>query len=46
MDPADEILAQPMLQEVLISGVAFTAVGDGAPYIVVNYDMKAVVRRL
>ena len=38
-DPADEILVQPMLQEVLASGVAFTrTLGTGAPYIVINYD--------
>ncbi|MEM6499495.1 MAG: PEP/pyruvate-binding domain-containing protein, partial [Pseudomonadota bacterium] len=36
---ADEILVQPMLKGVLVSGVAFTrALGTGAPYIVVNYD--------
>ncbi len=38
-NPADEILVQPMLRDVLASGVAFTrTLGTGAPYIVVNYD--------
>ncbi|MEM8975465.1 MAG: PEP-utilizing enzyme [Pseudomonadota bacterium] len=37
--PEDEVLVQPMLKGVLVSGVAFTrTLGAGAPYIVVNYD--------
>lgn len=38
-DPNDQILIQPMVQNVQISGVAMTRVlDDGSPYYVINYD--------
>ncbi|GGY79070.1 PEP/pyruvate-binding domain-containing protein [Marinobacter zhanjiangensis] len=37
--PENQVLVQPMLQNVVASGVAFTRVlATGAPYYVVNYD--------
>lgn len=36
---AEQVLVQPMLQDIVLSGVIMTrAVADGAPYFVVNYD--------
>ena len=38
-DPANQVLVQPMVGEVVASGVAFTrTLACGAPYYVVNYD--------
>lgn len=37
--PDNQVLVQPMLEQVIASGVAFTKVlSSGAPYYVVNYD--------
>jgi len=37
--PDDEVLVQPMLQDVKLSGVAFTrTLDEGAPFYVVNFD--------
>lgn len=37
----DEILIQPMLQNVMMSGVLFTRdPNTGAPYYIINYDLK------
>lgn len=39
VDPANQILIQPMLSGVTLSGVAFTAdLESGAPYYIINYD--------
>ncbi|MBE6441284.1 MAG: pyruvate, phosphate dikinase [Desulfovibrio desulfuricans] len=38
-DAAEQVLVQPMLRDIALSGVIMTrAVADGAPYYVVNYD--------
>ncbi|MCE4056396.1 PEP/pyruvate-binding domain-containing protein [Pseudomonas sp. Au-Pse12] len=38
-NPENQILVQPMLQQVLASGVVFTrSLNNGAPYYIVNYD--------
>ena len=38
-NPEDQVLVQPMLDEVLASGVVFTrSLASGAPYYVANYD--------
>ena len=38
-DPNDQVLVQPMLRDVILSGVIFThSVTDGAPYYVIGYD--------
>lgn len=38
-DPDNQVLVQPMLEDVVASGVAFTKVlSSGAPYYVINYD--------
>ncbi|MEM9690271.1 MAG: PEP-utilizing enzyme [Pseudomonadota bacterium] len=40
-DPANEVLVQPMLSDVVASGVVFTrALASGAPYYVANYDVS------
>lgn len=39
-DPADEVLVQPQLDNVVASGVAFTRMlGTGSPYHVLNYSL-------
>ncbi len=39
--PTDEVLIQPMLEDVTMSGVAFSHdPNTGAPYIVVNYELE------
>ncbi|MBR9706376.1 hypothetical protein GOV14_05050 [Candidatus Pacearchaeota archaeon] len=38
-DPNDQILVQPMIKNVILSGVVFTRCHNtGAPYLVINYD--------
>ncbi|MDR0280422.1 MAG: hypothetical protein LBJ37_21315 [Paucimonas sp.] len=38
-NPQNQVLVQPMLDDVLVSGVAFTrGLSSGAPYYLVNYD--------
>ncbi|MBT9554575.1 MAG: phosphoenolpyruvate synthase [Myxococcales bacterium] len=38
-DDADQVLVQPMLSDVLMSGVAFSVdPSTGGPYVVINYD--------
>lgn len=38
-NPEDQVLVQPMLDQVLVSGVVFTrSLSSGAPYYVANYD--------
>ncbi len=38
-DPANQVLIQPMVSDVVLSGVAFTAdLETGAPYYTINYD--------
>lgn len=38
-DPDDQVLVQPMVEDIVVSGVMMTRVhADGAPYYVVNYD--------
>ncbi|MGE0495325.1 MAG: PEP/pyruvate-binding domain-containing protein [Vulcanimicrobiota bacterium] len=38
-NPLDQVLVQPMVSPVLVSGVITTfSVDDGAPYLVINYD--------
>lgn len=38
-NPEDQVLVQPMLDEVLASGVVFTrSLSSGAPYYIANYD--------
>ncbi len=38
-NPADQVLVQPMLADVVMSGVAMTSnLADGAPYYTINYD--------
>jgi choline kinase len=45
--PEDQVLVQPMVTDVAISGVAFTRTLDrGAPYYVVNYDESGATDRI
>ncbi|MFC7780952.1 PEP/pyruvate-binding domain-containing protein [Legionella taurinensis] len=40
-DPQDEILIQPMLEDVVMSGVLFTRdPNTGAPYFIINYELE------
>ncbi len=38
---ADQVFAQPLLERVALSGVAFSRAPSGAPYYIVNYDQRS-----
>ncbi len=42
LSPRDQVFVQPMLDEIMVSGVIMTRVlTDGSPYFVINYDDKS-----